>query len=192
MEHLRGRRWHANLDVVFRAQLQKPLEARRGVLRTLTFITVRKEQRDAGQPAPLGFPRTDELVDDHLRSVAEIAELAFPNRQATRLCGGVAVLETHHRLFGQYRIGYRERGLVGGHVLQRNIAPPRGLVVQHRMAVKERAPSAVLPGKTHQAALLKQAGVSETLRAAPVEREFAAHHALARPHDRQYPRMQSP
>src|SRR5258708_25685334 len=79
VEHLRRRRGNANLHVELGAELQKSLEARRGVFRTLAFVAMRQEQGDAGHAAPLGFPRADELVDDDLRTVAEIAELALPN-----------------------------------------------------------------------------------------------------------------
>ena len=84
VKHLRGRRRHAHLHVVLGAQLQETLEARRGMLRPLPFVAVRQKQRESAEPAPLRFARTDELVDDDLRAVGEIAELAFPDRRASR------------------------------------------------------------------------------------------------------------
>ena len=61
-----------------RAQLQEALEARGGMLRALAFVAVRQEQRQAAQAVPLRFAGADELVDDDLRAVGEIAELALP------------------------------------------------------------------------------------------------------------------
>jgi len=58
------------------------------MLGALTLVSMRKEQRESRETTPLGFARTDELIDDDLRAVAEIAELALPNRQAMRLRGG--------------------------------------------------------------------------------------------------------
>src|ERR1700738_2507070 len=98
------------------------------MLGTLTFISMRQKQSKPRQTAPLGFAGADELIDDDLCPVAEIAELTLPNRQAMRLGRRESVFESHDRLLGQYRVGHRERGLVGSQVLQRHVAPPRDLV----------------------------------------------------------------
>jgi hypothetical protein len=99
-----GRGRHADLHVVQRAELQEALQARRGMLGALAFVTVRQEQHQPAKPAPLGFAGADELVDHHLRAVAEVAELAFPDGQRARVGGGVAVFEAHHRFFRQQRV----------------------------------------------------------------------------------------
>ena len=83
VEHLRGRRRHAHLHVVLGAELQEALEARRGMLRPLPFVAVRQEQREPADAAPLGLARADELVDDHLRAVREVAELALPRSRGS-------------------------------------------------------------------------------------------------------------
>ena len=57
---------------------RKRSEPRRGVLRTLALVAMRQEQREARQPAPLRLARADELIDDDLRAIAEIAELRLP------------------------------------------------------------------------------------------------------------------
>ncbi len=84
VEHLRGRRRHAHRHVVLGAELQEALEARRGVLGTLPFVAVRQEQRQPADATPLGLARGDELVDDDLRAIGEVAELAFPDHEAVR------------------------------------------------------------------------------------------------------------
>ena len=73
------------------------------------FVAVRQEQREPAQAAPLRFARADELVDDDLRAVDEVAELAFPDHERVRIGGRVAVLEAHHGLFGQHRVDDLER-----------------------------------------------------------------------------------
>ena len=103
-----------------------------------------------------------------------------------------SVFEAHHRLLGQHRIGHGEGGLAGGQMLQGDEATPRGLVVQHRMSMEEGASAAILAGQPHRIALLNQAGIGEIFGAAPIEREVARHHALARPHDGQHARMEIP
>src|ERR1700733_7091226 len=120
------------------------------MFRPLTLVAMRQEQGDAGHAAPLRFPRTDELIDDDLRTVAEVAELAFPYGQATRLGGGESVLESHHGQFGQHRIGYREFWLIRSDVLQGHVRAPGGLVMQHGVAVKKRTAAAVLSGETNR------------------------------------------
>ena len=82
VEDLRRRGRHADLDVVLGAQLQEALEARRGVLRPLALVAVRQQHHQPAEPAPLGLGRGDELVDDHLGAVGEVAELAPPRSSA--------------------------------------------------------------------------------------------------------------
>ena len=48
------------------------------MFRTLAFVAVRQQQHESAQAIPLRFAGTDELIDDDLRAVGEIAELAFP------------------------------------------------------------------------------------------------------------------
>ena len=108
VEHLRRRRRHAHLHVVLGAQLQEALEARRRMLRALPFVAVRQEQHQAADAAPLGFAGADELVDDDLRAVGEVAELRFPDHERVGLGVAIAVLEAEHRLLGQHRVDDHE------------------------------------------------------------------------------------
>lgn len=84
VEALRRRGRHAHQHVLQRAQLQEALKPCGAVLRALAFVAVRQEQRQARDPAPLGFASGDELVDHHLRAVGEVAELRFPDAQRIR------------------------------------------------------------------------------------------------------------
>src|ERR1700686_3647469 len=68
----------ANLHVFFAGELHKALDARAGMLRPLAFITVGKKQDQAGGKIPFVFAGANELIDDDLRAVDEIAELRFP------------------------------------------------------------------------------------------------------------------
>jgi hypothetical protein len=76
VEDLRWRRRHAHLHVVLRAQLQIALGARRRVLGPLALVAVRQQHHEAADAAPLRFAGGDELVDDDLCAVGEVAELA--------------------------------------------------------------------------------------------------------------------
>ena len=43
---------------------------------------------------------TDELIDDHLGAIGEIAELSFPEDQRVRFRLAEAIFETQHRRLG--------------------------------------------------------------------------------------------
>jgi hypothetical protein len=104
VEVVRRRGAVGDLHVVFRAHLQEALEPGRGVLRPLAFIAVRQQADEARHAQPLALARRDELVEQHLRAVGEVAELGFPQRQRIRLGQRVAVFEAEHRLFRQHRV----------------------------------------------------------------------------------------
>ena len=98
MKHLRGIGRHAHLHIVFGAQLQKALESGGRMLWPLPLVAVRQQQRQSAQASPLGFARTNELIDYYLGAVDKIAKLAFPNNQCFRIGGAVAVFESKYSL----------------------------------------------------------------------------------------------
>ena len=101
VEILRGVGGLADLDVVPRCELQEALDARAGVFRALAFVAVRQQQHQAGKQFPLVFAGADELIDDCLRDVDEVAELRFPQDQRFGIVAAVAVFEAHHAGFGE-------------------------------------------------------------------------------------------
>ena len=90
-----------DLEVVLGAELQIALEPRRAMLGPLPFEAVRKQQHEAARAQPLGFAGGDELVDDALRAVGEIAELRFPQHQALRVGERIAIFEAEHAELAQ-------------------------------------------------------------------------------------------
>ena len=78
------------------------------MLRALPLVAVRQQQHEPAQPAPLHFAGSDELVDHHLGTVGEVAELGFPDHQRIRLGGGGAIFERQDGFFGQQRIDHHE------------------------------------------------------------------------------------
>src|SRR3979490_1786056 len=153
------------------------------MLGTLALVPMRKEQGQSREAPPLGLAGTDELVDDDLCPIAEIAELAFPNRQAMRFGRGESVFESHDRFLRQHRARHGERRLAGGEMLQRDVPNARGLVMQHRIPVEVCTAPAVLAGEAYRIPLLEEARIRESLGTAPIEGEIAGHHALASLHD---------
>ena len=155
-----------DLEIVLGAQLQIALEPRRAVLRPLPFEAVRKQHHQAAGAQPLGFARGDELVDDGLRAVGEIAELRFPQHQRLRVGERIAIFEAEHAEFATAGC----RGLRSGRrstVAQRDIFVAGGLVDPHRVALAEGAAAAVLAGQAHAIALRRPGCRRPALRRSP-------------------------
>src|SRR5277367_7136790 len=77
--------------VVHGSKLEEALHARRGVLGTLAVVPVREKHDDAGEQPPLSFASGNELIDDRLRTVNEVAELRLPEDEGFGIVAGVAV-----------------------------------------------------------------------------------------------------
>ena len=73
--------------------LEEALGTRARVIGALAFVAVRQQEHQRRRQAPLGAARGDELVDDDLRAVDEVAVLRFPHDQPARLLHVVAELE---------------------------------------------------------------------------------------------------
>ena len=101
MEVLGRGRAVGDADVALGGELQEALEPRRGVLGTGPLVAVRQEHRQPRGLAPLGEAGDDELVDDHLRAVDEVAELGLPQNERLGALLGVAVLEAEARHLAQ-------------------------------------------------------------------------------------------
>ena len=101
MEVLRARGAVRNPDVVLRAELEEALEPGAGVLRAVALVAVRQEQRQPRGLPPLRPACDEELVDDDLRTVREVAELRLPQDERVGSGDRVAVLEPDRRVLGE-------------------------------------------------------------------------------------------
>ena len=110
MEVLRGRGRDADSHVVFRAEGQEALHPRARVFRPLAFEAVRQEHDQIAGLMPLGFGTGDEVIDDDLRAVGEIAELGFPCDQCERVGDAVAELESEHGGLRKRAVEHLETG----------------------------------------------------------------------------------
>src|SRR5258708_32896716 len=145
MEILRSGRRLADLNVVFRSELQIALHARAGMLRTLAFITLRQQHDKSGEQAPLVFAGGNKLIDDHLRAISKISELRFPQYQSIGIIAAVAVFKAEHRGFRQNGVISLKPSLVWSKMIQRDVLLLILRVDQHGMAMIESAATAVLP-----------------------------------------------
>ena len=111
-----------NLDIVLGAQLEEALGARRAMFGPLPFITVRKQHHDPAGAQPFGFAGGDELIDDGLRAVDEIAELRLPQNERLGVGDRIAIFESEHAEFAQGAVAdFEARAAVLFDRAQRNV-----------------------------------------------------------------------
>ncbi len=147
MEVLRGARAVGDADVDVGRQLQEALRTRAGVVRSLAFVRMREQQDERRPLPPLTARRDEEFVDDDLRAVDEVAVLRFPDHQSRRLLHVIAVLESEDRVLGQRAVVNLEGSARLWQRLQRHVRAAGRHVVQHRVAVAERAALDILAGQ---------------------------------------------
>src|ERR1700691_5804389 len=103
MEEVRGRRAVGDLHIVFGAHLQITLEPGRRMFRPLPFVTMRQQADEARHTQPFALTRRDELVEDHLRAVGEIAELRLPDGKRVRLGKWITIFAPEDGLLREFR-----------------------------------------------------------------------------------------
>src|SRR5439155_22509736 len=122
----------------------------------------------------------DELIDDHLRGVAKVAELRFPKDQALGAIETVAILETEYGGFGQRAVENLHRRLLRREILQRAIAAATRIIVQDRMPLAERAAGGVLAAQSNAMSFERERGKRERFGRGPIERLRPRSHLPAR------------
>ena len=155
--------------VLLRGELQEPLEPGARVLGPVALVAVRQQERQPRGLLPLRETARDELVDDRLRAVREVAELRLPEDERLRRGGRVAVLEADAAVLGERRVVDLERRLRALEVLHRDLELAGAGVVEHEVAVRERAALGVLAGEADRDAVAQQRGERERLGVAPVD-----------------------
>src|SRR5688572_30288053 len=133
------------------------------MFRPLPFIAVRQQADEAGHAQPFALARRDELVEDDLRAIGEIAELRLPQSERVGLGKRIAVFEAEHGLFGKHRVDHFEFRLLSAEVVERLVASLRLLVEEHRMALREGAALHVLTAEPNLEAFLEERAESERL-----------------------------
>jgi hypothetical protein len=86
---------------------------------------------------PLRLAAHDELVDDHLGAVREVAELGLPEAEHVRVVERVAVVEAEDGRLGQEGVVDAEARLIRVEVLERRVFLPGLHVGEDRVAVAE-------------------------------------------------------
>ena len=121
----RGRQIY-DLHILLGAELEKTLETRAAVLRTLPFVAVRQQHHEITPSLPFRFRRTDELINDHLRPISKITELRFPQHEGILAGHRVAVFKTQDCELGEVAVVDPQLlRLLIRNMIQRRVAPSR-------------------------------------------------------------------
>src|SRR6185437_1110248 len=181
VEIIRRRRAIRDLEIVLGAELQIALEPRRAVLGALPLEAMREQHDEAARAQPLGFTRGDELVDDALGAIGEVAELRFPQHEAAGVGERIAIFEPQDAELGKRTVADFEAALAD--VTQRDIFVAGLLIDPHGVALAEGAPAAVLARKTHAAGFGDETSERERFGGRPVAPFAAVEHRLFRIED---------
>ena len=139
------------------------------MVRPLALVSVGEKHDEGRALVPLLLTRGNELVDDRLCAVDEVAELRLPHDESVGTGDGVAVLEPERSEFAQQGVVDPQLCAVAVAALERLVLPARGLIDDHGVAVAERAAAGVLPGEAHGPTLEEQRTDGERLAHAPVD-----------------------
>src|SRR5262245_43073261 len=180
VEVLRRRTQVADLHVVLGAELEEALEARARMLGALALVPVREQQDEAARPLPLRLGRRDELIDDDLRPVHEVAELRLPDDETVRVGEARPELEAEHGVRGEHAVEDPELLLRAADVVERDVALVGLHVVEDGVSLAERAACRVLPRHADGDVLQEKRADGERLGAAPVDGLSLADHVPAR------------
>ena len=152
------------------------------VVGPLPLMAVRQQQHHGRQLAPLGLAGADELVDDRLRAVDEVAELALPQHQLRPGCRPCSRTRSPTAAYSDSGESYTRNlppvGLPSLLVASscNGVNSVAGLAVDdHRMPLGEGAAAGVLSGQPHQLAFGHQRTQRQQLAEGPVDLAFVGH-----------------
>src|ERR1051326_2000989 len=150
------------------------------MLRSHPFEAVRQKQHKTAQPPPLVLGAGDELIDDDLRRVDEIAELRLPEHESVGTIETVPVLEPQRSEFRERAVVNVNHGLVATEMLQGHVNVSVLVIVKHSMPVAERSSFAVLSAEPNAATFGGQCRERQRLACRPIHGTFAACHLQPR------------
>ena len=143
---------------------------------SLAFVAVRQKQDEAGGKTPLVFAGADELIDDDLRAVDEIAELRFPKDEAFGIVARETVFETEAGRFRERRIVDFAESLVGRKMREGQIVLLGFGVDKNGVALVEGAALGVLASEANGIAFEDEGAVGEKFGETVIEGALALAH----------------
>lgn len=132
--------------------------------------TMRLQHNKARLSHPFGLAAADELIDDALSGIVEVAELRLPNDQSIGIRHRVSQFESKHAVLRQGTVANRVGSLIRVKVAERPVRRfVDSLMVQDMMPVGECTSLDVLTGQPHVYAFLEQRAESHGLAERPVD-----------------------
>ena len=160
------------------------------MLRTLALVTVGQQHRQAAQPAPFALSGGDELIDDDLGIVGEIAELGLPDYHHPGRRTGIAIFEAQHAFLRQQRVVDAERGGRLRQMFQRSPEFAGHLIMKRGMPMEECTAPDILATESDRITLLQQRRIRQRFGESPIHGCFPGRHGLAAFDDGRRPWMQ--
>src|SRR5690606_3256613 len=124
---------------------------------------------EPAQAPPLVLRAGDELVDDDLGDVDEVAELRLPQDEPLRAIEAVAVLEAEDADLGERAVPDLDRRLARVEVLKRPVSLAGLVIVQDGVPLPEGAALGVLPAQAHGSSIEAERRERQELGGSPVE-----------------------
>ena len=118
---------------------------------------------------PLAFGGGDELVDDDLRTVHEVAKLGFPANEQVAGEQRIPVVEAQNRGFGEERVVHAVATLLGLQIVQGDVAITRLRIIKHAVTMAEGAATHVLAAEADAVAFREQGAKGQGLSVGPIE-----------------------
>ena len=137
---------------------------------------MRKEHYEATKQSPFVLCRSDELINDDLRAIGEVAELRLPQDQGLGIIATVSILKAEHTGLRQDRVVYLVLRLLRREMIQRNVFRLVLDVDQHAVALVERAALAILSAETDRHFLEQERAKGQSLSHTVIEGALAMSH----------------
>src|SRR5262245_39760675 len=117
---------------------------------SLSLVAVREQKHQRRRDAPFCPAGGNELVENHLGAIDEVAILALPDDESLRFLDVVAEFETDRGIFGQRAVVDLERRARLRKLLQRNESFPGTCIVKYRVTMAEGTALDVFAGHAYR------------------------------------------
>lgn len=154
---------------VLAGELKVTLHAARGVLWSLTIISVWKRHDKTGPLHPLDLTGGNELINDTLSIIGEVTKLGLPHDKGVWRGEGVSVLESKNTKLREGGVGDNKLALVLGDVLEWSPGLLVLLVVENGVTLGEGTTLNILSRNTDVVSLSDQGTEGQSLSSGPID-----------------------
>ena len=154
---------------VLAGELKVTLHAARGVLWSLSIISVWKRHDETGTLHPLNLTGGNELINDTLSVVGEVTKLGLPHDEGVWRGEGVSVLESKNTELREGGVGDNKLALVLGDMLEWSPGLLVLLVVENGVTLGEGTTLNILSGNTDVVSLSDEGTEGQSLSSGPID-----------------------